>query len=184
VATLDGRGGRRTPSALAIVDERPGDDAAIRRLLEGAFGQATEADLVDALRRGCDDLISLVAVLHDQVVGHILFSPATIQTETAVIVGFGLAPMAVMPDLQGRGIGSALVWEGLDRLRRQACPYVVVLGHPSYYPRFGFEPAVAHGIRCPWEVPEGAFMVLPLDRRAMAGISGIARYRHEFELVI
>ena len=94
----------------------------------------------------------------------------------------GLAPMAVLPDYQHQGIGSQLVTSGLEILRQRNCPYVVVLGHPEYYPRFGFVPASRHGIVCQWEgVPDGAFMVLIFDEAIMSGVSGVVRYRDEFE---
>ena len=92
--------------------------------------------------------------------------------------------MAVLPDRQREGIGSQLVRRGLDILRGRACPFVVVVGHPEYYPRFGFEPASMHGLASQWEgVPDAAFMVLVLDVRAMAGVSGVAKYREEFDEV-
>ena len=98
------------------------------------------------------------------------------------IQGMGLAPMAVMPELQRQGIGSQLVEAGLKVLRQQACPFVVVLGHPEYYPRFGFVPASRHDLVCQWEgVPDEALMVLILDEALMAGVSGVARYKEEFD---
>ena len=79
------------------------------------------------------------------------------------------------------GIGSRLVEAGLQILRKQDCPFVIVLGHPGFYPRFGFVPASRHGLTCQWEgVPDEAFMVLVFDEAAMAGVNGIARYRDEF----
>jgi putative acetyltransferase len=96
----------------------------------------------------------------------------------------GLAPMAVLPGRQRQGIGSQLVRRGLASLRERGCPFVVVVGHPEYYPRFGFEPASKHGILSQWEgIPEAVFMVLVLDAHAMAGASGVARYRDEFNEV-
>src|SRR5204862_6872701 len=93
-------------------------------------------------------------------------------------------PMAVLPDRQRRGIGSRLVRRGLDILRERGCTFVVVVGHPEYYPRFGFEPASVHGLASQWEgVPDAAFMVLVLVARAMAGVSGVAKYREEFNEV-
>jgi len=94
----------------------------------------------------------------------------------------GLAPMAVLPEFQRQGIGSRLVRYGLDILRQGSCPFIIVLGHPEYYPRFGFEPASTHKIRCQWTgVPDEAFMIIILDKDAMAGVSGIAAYRSEFD---
>ena len=92
----------------------------------------------------------------------------------------GLAPMAVLPERQRQGIGSELVETGLAELRERDCPFVIVLGHPEYYPRFGFEPASRHGIKCEWEVPDEAFMILVLDGARMPEAGGRACYRAEF----
>ena len=90
--------------------------------------------------------------------------------------------MAVLPQRQRQGIGSALVGRGLEILRDRCCPFVIVLGHPEYYRRFGFEPASKYGLKCQWEgVPDEAFMVLIFDKEAVAGVSGVARYRDEFD---
>jgi len=143
---------------VEIREEERGDRAVIRRINEAAFGRRDEADIVDKLRQSCTSLLSLVAIVEDLPVGHILFSPVTIENQApgfdgtgAPIQGMGLGPMAVLPEYQGAGIGSKLVREGLKRLRAASTPFVIVLGHPAYYPRFGFEPASRHGIRCQWE---------------------------------
>jgi putative acetyltransferase len=92
--------------------------------------------------------------------------------------------MAVLPDRQRQGIGSQLVRRGVEILEERRCPFVVVVGHPEYYPRFGFKPASRHGLASQWEgMPEAAFMVMVLDRDAMAGVSGVAKYRDEFNAV-
>lgn len=145
-----------------------------------AFGQPQEADVVDKLRQNCPDLLPLVAVLDKRIVGHILFSPATVEAKGMVIHGMGLAPMSVLPEYQRQGIGSQLVRSGIEELKERHCPFVIVLGHAEYYPRFGFEPASTQGISSEWEVPDEAFMVLVLDEAVMRGISGVARYRLEF----
>jgi putative acetyltransferase len=99
-------------------------------------------------------------------------------------IGMGLAPMAVRPDRQRQGIGSQLVRRGLDIHRERGRPFVVVVGHPEYYPRFGFEPASKHGLVSQWEnIPAAAFMIVVLDVPAMAGTSGLAKYRDEFNEV-
>jgi putative acetyltransferase len=121
-----------------------------------------------------------VAVKQNQIVGHILFSPIEIKSKETSVQGMGLAPMAVLPEFQRRGIGTDLVREGIKRLTGRGCPFVIVLGHPEYYPRFGFEPASRYGVRCEWEVPDEAFMILVLDPSAIRGVSGLARYRPEF----
>jgi putative acetyltransferase len=168
---------------ITIRPERPEDASRVRHVNKLAFGQTTEADLVERLRQACTDSLSLVAE-DDAVVGHILFTPVVIESAGRRVLGMGLAPMAVLPDRQRQGIGSQLVWRGLDILRKRGCPFVVVVGHPEYYPRFGFEPASRHGLASQWEgVPDAAFMVLVLDVHAMAGVSGVARYREEFNEV-
>ncbi len=165
--------------AIEIREEQAGDADAIRRVNTDAFGQPQEAQLVDTLRNNCSDLLSLVAVDGQDIVGHILFSPAFLGD----VQGMGLAPMAVIPARQRDGIGSELVRAGLAKLEERRCPFVIVLGHPDYYPRFGFERAIAHGVRCEWNVPDEVFMLLVLDESAMEGIRGLARYRPEFAQV-
>ena len=170
---------------IGIRAERPEDIGEIRKVIEEAFtqafGQAPETDLVDRLRENCPGLLSIVAVNGDIVVGHILFSQVKIEGDK-LIKGMGLAPMAVLPKFQLQGIGTKLVQAGIEMLKSNGCPFVIVLGHPDYYPRFGFEPASHEGIRCQWEgVPDEAFMILILDEKAMEGISGVARYRSEFD---
>ena len=166
---------------IAIRPERADDAATVHRINELAFEQTLEANLVERLRQACPDALSLVAEEGD-VVGHILFTPVVIEDRRGAVHGMGLAPMAVLPDRQREGIGSALVRAGIDQLRARGCPFVVVIGHADYYPRFGFERASAHGLRCQWDgVPDDAFMVRILDAGAMDGVTGIARYRPEFD---
>ncbi len=162
--------------------ERPEDGEAVRTVNRLAFGRGTEGRIVDLLRERCSDTVSFVAVEHEEIVGHIFFSPVTIVGDAGPIRGMGLAPMAVLPARQREGLGSLLVRHGLDHLRNRTCPFVVVLGHPSYYPRFGFERASLHGVHSQWEgVPDEAFLVLPFDRDLMCAVRGVARYREEFD---
>ena len=165
---------------ITVRPETPADASQIRHVNELAFEQPAEADLVERLRQACMDSLSLVAE-DDAVVGHILFTPVVVESAAGRVVGKGLAPMAVLPDRQRQGIGSQLVRRGLDILRERGCPFVVVVGHPEYYPRFGFEPASTHGLASQWEgIPDAAFMALVLDVHAMTGVSGVAKYREEF----
>ena len=163
-----------------VREEIEGDHAAVKRVLEAAFDGAQEASLVEALRRSGDTVISLVGVVDGEVVGHILFSPVTIERCDPPVVAMGLAPMAVVPERQRAGIGSALVARGLDACRESGVALVVVLGHPEYYPRFGFVPAEMEGLRCEYDAPPEAFMVLELQPGAAAGAGGTVRYRPEF----
>jgi putative acetyltransferase len=164
---------------IEIRDEHPADLAAIRGVHADAFGRGEEGALVDALRGNAAVQLSLVATIGDRVVGDVMYSPVSV----GEVIGSGLGPMAVLPEHQRRGVGSALVNAGTRRLQAAGCPLVVVLGHPSFYPRFGFRPARAHGISCEWDVPDAAFMLLVLDPPRMHGVSGLARYRHEFSTV-
>ena len=172
--------GRSTVRRVQVRDELPGDEAVIRRANELAFGRAEEADLVDALRASGAVTLSLVAVVEGQIAGHILFSPVAIEGARGTMIG--LAPMAVLPSHQRRGIGSALVREGIDRLRREGHGAIVVLGHPEYYPRFGFTRARSFGLTCEFECPDEAFMALELVKGALAN-GGFVRYRPEFSAV-
>ena len=165
---------------IRIREEQPHDIEAISELNVQAFGQTQEADLIDKLRQNCNDLLSLVAVIQDQVVGHVLFSPARIESLERTVQGMALAPMAVLPEYQRQGIGSELVRTGIDKLKEWPCPFLIVLGHAEYYPRFGFEPASRYGIRSEWEVPDDAFMILVLNEPDMNDISVVAKYRPEF----
>ena len=164
---------------IDIREELPEDIAAIREVNKRAFGQDQEPNLVETLRSNGASVLSLVATLDGQVAGHILYSPATI----AEISGAALAPMAVLPEYQRRGIGSKLIETGTRKLKAAGFPFIIVLGHPSYYPRFGFQPASTFGIKCEWDVPPEAFMLLILDHARMQGISGLAQYRPEFLMV-
>ena len=165
---------------MRIREEQPQDIRAVREVNIRAFGQTQEADIVDKLRQNCDELLSLVALKQNQVVGHILFSPVIVENQDRTVQGMGLAPMAVLPEHQRQGFGLELVRAGVEKLKSWRCPFVIVLGHPVYYPRFGFEPASLYGIRSEWEVPDDAFMILVLNKSAMFNVSGVARYRGEF----
>ncbi|MFN8534102.1 MAG: N-acetyltransferase [Dehalococcoidia bacterium] len=163
-----------------IRPETPADEAAIRAVNVAAFGQPAEADLVEAIRAADAVTVSLVAVEDDQIVGHILFSPAWIEGIDWRMDAVGLGPMAVLPEWQRRGIGSRLVEAGLNACRALGHPVCGVLGHPAYYPRFGFRPASAIGVRCEFPASEEAFMLLALRDRALAGAHGVFHYRPEF----
>ena len=170
-----------TDMAIEIRDERAEDAAAIREVNDRAFDQPLEGRIVEALRAHHAVLASLVAVVDGEIVGHILFSPASV----AGCNGAALGPMAVRPEHQRRGIGAALIEAGITRLAASGCPFVVVLGHTEYYPRFGFVPAPPLGIRCEWDtVPDDVFMIRVLDAARMAGVSGQLRYRPEFTVEV
>jgi len=161
---------------LIVRAEQPSDAAAIRAVHDAAFNQPHEGRLVDVLRV-TSSLVSLVAEAQGEIVGHVMFSRVTISGTMAV----ALAPMAVAPSRQRRGIGTTLVKAGLDELRRREEKIVVVLGHPQYYPRFGFVPAKPHGILPPFECAENAWMVMPLAEWALNGVTGTVRYPPAFD---
>jgi putative acetyltransferase len=170
---------------ITIRKEQPGDEEQIRLVNTRAFGQTAEADIVDALRQTCPGGVSFVALRNGNIVGHILFTPAVIQSAERNVHGMGLAPMSVLPELQRMGIGSELAQAGIEEMRRFAQPFVIVLGHPAYYPRFGFVPASRQGITSEYDgVPDEAFMILVLDESALAGVKGTAKYRPEFAAAV
>ena len=165
--------------SIEIREERSDDRAGVRDVNNRAFGQEQEANIVDALRANGAVLLSLVATMNDRVVGHVMFSPITVGDVT----GAALGPMAVLPEHQRQGIGGVMIEMGTERLKRLGYPFIIVLGHAEYYPRFGFKPASLFGVTCEWEVPDEAFMLLVLDETKMRDVSGLARYRHEFSSV-
>jgi putative acetyltransferase len=164
---------------VEIREECAEDIPAIRDVNNRAFGQQQEGHIVDALRSNGAALLSLIAVADNRVVGHILYSPASI----GEIAGAALGPMAVLPERQRQGVGSKLVEAGNQKLNDASCPFIIVLGHAEFYPRFGFRPARAYGVRCEWDVPDNVFMMLVLDEPRMQGVSGLAKYRDEFSTI-
>lgn len=170
------------PSANSIRSEEPHDRQAVRKINEAAFGGPAEANLVEALHRDGAAVVALVAGRDGEVVGHILFSPVSVEPATRKRV-VGLAPMAVAPDFQRLGIGTQLVREGLDRCRGAGAEAVVVLGHAEYYPRFGFRPAANFGLRCEYDVPPEVFMALELVPDSLRDVSGLVKYHRAFSEV-
>ncbi len=166
---------------MLIRPEELHDETAIREVNQLAFGQEAEGALVDALREAGAVLCSLVAEDDGRIVGHILFSPATLEDGPRRWEVAALGPVAVHPEHQRRGIGSALILAGLDICRVRGYDVAILLGHPAYYPRFGFRPAAPLGIRWEHDAPEEAFMVMELQAGALAGRQGIIRFRPEFE---
>ena len=168
-------------SGLVIRREAAHDVSVIRHVNEQAFGQPAEARLVDALRAGGAVLLSLVAERDGMIVGHVLFSSAKILGDANETHAVALAPIAVLPEYQQTGVGSALIRQGLAELRDAGHGLVIVLGHPGYYPRFGFVTASRFGIRCPFKVPGEAFMVTKL-RSDVVLPSGMVQYHKAFGL--
>jgi putative acetyltransferase len=167
---------------MEIRPELPVDVEAVRNVNLAAFETSAEADLVELLRVQASPLISLVADDSGSVVGHILFSPAVLLGQPDVKI-LGLAPMAVLPTRQRLGIGSSLVRAGLEASRQVGFGAVIVLGHPKYYPRFGFQPASRFGLRCEYDVPDDVFMALELAPGTFSGKTGTIRYHPAFARV-
>lgn len=164
---------------MRVRDEVEDDVAAVHGVNASAFGSPAEANLVDALRRQASPIVSLVAEDDRTVVGHLLLSPVSLSGHPGLKI-MGLAPMAVAPAHQNRGVGSALVRAGLERCKDLGFGAVVVLGHPGYYPRFGFSSSTPFGIGCDYEAPEGTFMVIELQSGYLRGRSGTIKYHEAF----
>lgn len=168
-------------TGLAIRHETPADIAAIRAVNEAAFETGAEAALVDMLRENGKFTLSLVADIEGEIVGHILLTDIEMAPGVVEARMLGLAPMAVLPGRQGRGIGSALVRRGLEDCRELGSRGIVVLGHPAFYRRFGFAPASRHDITCIYDAPDEAFMALALGDADLP--KGRALYQPEFATV-
>jgi putative acetyltransferase len=168
--------------AIEICPEAPSDPAGISDVNREAFCRPNEAALVDALRT-TTSCISLVASSGTAVVGHILFTPVAVVGPSVHARVAGLGPMAMRPQWQRRGIGSQLVRNGLEACRRAGYEVVVVLGHPEYYPRFGFVPASRLGLRCEFDAPDEAFMAQELRPGALGAGGGLVKYASEFSTV-
>jgi putative acetyltransferase len=166
---------------VMIRTEASGDEPSIRAVNEAAFSRAGEAALVDRLRAAGKLTLSLVAEHEGQIAGHILFTPVQVVGEgEEAWPAVALGPMAVLPALQGQGIGADLVRAGLEHCRALGEQVVFVLGHPAFYGRFGFAPATAYGITSRYTAGD-AFMVVELAEGALAGRSGAVLYDAAFD---
>ena len=155
----------------------------VRDLYEEAFNEPVEADLVEVLRESDRIAVAMVAEADQEIIGHIIFSPASI--EGADIKIAGLATMAVFPDFQGQGIGSGLITDGLDECLSLGYDAVIVLGYPDFYSKFGFKTASEFGIRPQCDsIPDDAFMIRELHTGGLENISGTAHYAHEFDEIM
>ena len=167
-------------SSVIVRGENASEHPSIRSIHEAAFGRPHEVDLVDRLRAEGVMLVSLVAELDRRILGHILFSRMWIETTTGSVSAVALAPMAVLPEHQRTGVGGRLIRQGLDLLHQRAERIVIVLGHPDYYPRFGFSTGQASSLESPF--PRDAFMAMELVPGAMTGVRGKVRYPSAFGL--
>jgi putative acetyltransferase len=167
---------------MLIRAENENDWDSVHALNVSAFETLAEAKLVDILREQAEPVISLVAEVEGKVAGHIMFTPVTLSTDPDLKV-MGLAPMAVTPQHQKQGIGSGLVRAGLEQCGQIGFVAVVVLGHPEYYPRFGFSPSSRFGMDSEYEVPENVFMAMELKPDALRGKTGRVKYHAAFNSV-
>ena len=168
---------------MKIREEQPSDVEKIWEVNSDAFETDAEANLVNALRNSGCTYISLVAEIENNVVGHILFTPVELIGNVNKLNIMGLAPMAVSTSYQNKGIGSKLVKAGLEQCRSQGYAAVVVLGHPNYYPKFGFVPSVKYGIKSEYEVPDEVFMILELIPGSLKNHEGVIKYHEAFNSV-
>ncbi|MFK7824484.1 MAG: GNAT family N-acetyltransferase [Oligoflexales bacterium] len=159
--------------------ENSGDHESIRNVNDNAFETSSESEIVDKLRSLGELLLSLVAVVDGEIVGHIAFSPMNMNGFKTKFVGLG--PMAVIRSQQRYGVGSALVKEGIKNLKEQGYSAAFVLGHPEYYPRFGFKPSFSNfEIKSKYDVPDNVFMAFELQEGALSGVSGLVQYSKAF----
>jgi len=166
---------------VEIRTETGADLAAVGEVNRLAFGREAEARLVDDLRDGGYARLSLVAEEEGRLVGHVMFSEAVIRTDGGEVGALALGPVGVIPERQGRGVGSALIREGLDRCAREGHRIVVLLGHPGYYPRFGFSAERAENLSSPYA--GDAFMALELAPGALSRLVGEFEFAPPFGAV-
>jgi putative acetyltransferase len=164
---------------VSIRHETASDREAVFRVESAAFGEETEARLVDQLRDNGHSLLSLVAEDQGEIVGHLMFSPMTIEGPAGSWDAVCLAPVAVAPSRQRTGIGGQLMLAGFAELREAGHRAIVLLGHPSYYPRFGFRPGREYGLH--FQDDRDAFMALELYPGALDGVSGDVKFAPEFD---
>ena len=167
---------------VLIRNETKQDYNIIRKINDLAFKQENEGKMVDALRKTKDfnHLLSLVAEIKDEIVGHILFYPIKIKNKNEEHTVLSLAPMAVHPKYQNKGIGSKLVKRGLEVAKNTGFGAVIVVGHPKYYPRFGFIPAKNWNIKLPFDVPDDVFLALELKKDSLKNCSGTVEFIKEY----
>lgn len=177
-------------AAIEICVSSPLHHDGLRKVHERAFGRKDEADLVDTLLSSdalIDDL-SLVAISEGQVVGHILYTRVDIVNDQDVSssskgnYAIALAPLAILPEFQKQGIGSLLMNESIAKADKNGHGIIIVLGHPEYYPKFGFQPASQYGMSSPFDAPDNCFMARPLSKYEKA-IHGDVVYHEAFNQI-
>ncbi|NOU60073.1 GNAT family N-acetyltransferase [Marinifilum caeruleilacunae] len=170
---------------VSIRPENKNDYPIISMINDMAFGQENEGLLIEKLRKNKSFIkeLSLVACLGNEIVGHILFFPVNIKSKEKTFKTLALAPMSVIPELQGLGIGSQLVQKGLAKAKKLGHESVIVLGHEGFYPKFGFKTAGSYQISAPFDVPENSFMALELVKDSLSTVEGTIEYPKEFNEV-
>ncbi len=167
--------------------ETPADHSAVAGVIALAFkgldkSDGTEGELVNKLRtrKNFISALSIVAEADRKVIGYILFTEIEIIADGKSSESLALAPIAVLPEFQKQGIGGSLIMEGLKKAADLGFSSVVILGHPNYYPRFGFKPASVWNIKAPMKVPDINFMAVELRKDALTNVSGTVKYPPEF----
>jgi putative acetyltransferase len=163
---------------ITIRPQNTGKDLqAIAALNAAAFADHGGTEAFDKFRAERKDIVSLVAEEDGELLGHVLFSPVRLKTPNGKVAGMGLGQLAVAPERQNQGIGTLLSETGIEKLRSARCPFVIVIGHAAYYPRFGFERGSLHDVKCQWpNIPDETFMVLFLDEQSQRRLTGIASF--------
>jgi putative acetyltransferase len=163
---------------MKIRYELESDIKSIWAINASAFPTQAEANLVDALRSSAD-CISLVADIENEIVGHILFTPVSLVDSAGISIA-GLAPMSVLSANQKTGIGSSLIQRGIEECVLKGYDAIVVLGHPDYYPKFGFIRSGNYGIKSEYDVPDDVFMIQELKLDALKHVKGVIKYHDAF----
>lgn len=168
---------------VSIRPERLEDREAIQHVNTQAFGRAAEAELVDRVRQSDGFLseLSLVAWSAGRIIGHALFSRVHLQTETDRLEILALGPLAVLPEFQRQGVGGRMIADGVERAARDGWRAIALIGHPEYYPRFGFVPASRFGLKSTFQVPDEVFMALPLREGGLDGLTGMVIFPTAFD---
>jgi predicted N-acetyltransferase YhbS len=167
---------------VLIREESKNDYDKIKKINDLAFGQENEGKMIEALRKTVDynPKLLLVAERKKKIVGYILFYPIKIKNEIEELTVLSLAPMAVHPEYQNQGIGSKLVKRGIEVARKYGFSAVIVVGHPKYYPRFGFKPASNWGIKLPFDIPNNVFLAIELKEKSLKKCNGTVVYPKEY----
>lgn len=168
---------------VIIEPEQKKDYNSITKIHDLAFGQPSEGKMVIALRKNPHYIskLSLVARYNNSIIGHVLFFPIDIKTASKTCSTLSLAPMAVHPDFQNKGIGGRLIEKGFEAAIELGFKSVIVVGHPNYYPRFGFKPASKWGISLPFDVPDEAFLAIELENGSLKNCKGLIEYPDEYK---